>query len=92
MSGTRILLVVSVLAASVGAVGQALRLEVDTEEIYAGLPFVLSVSASGFEEEPAPDPPELAIDGARVTYLGHDPRTFRSRYRSSTGGGRSGRK
>ncbi len=73
MSGTRILLVVSVLAASVGAVGQALRLEVDTEEIYAGLPFVLSVSASGFEEEPAPDPPELAIDGARVTYLGMTP-------------------
>lgn len=73
MSGTRILLAASVLAASVGAAGQALRLEVDTEEIYAGLPFVLSASASGFKEEPAPDPPALAIGGARVTYLGMTP-------------------
>ena len=72
MSG-RILLAAAVLAASVSAAGQALRLEVDTEEIYAGLPFVLSVSASGFQEEPAPDPPQLAIDGARVTYLGMTP-------------------
>ena len=77
MSGTRFLLAATVLAASVGAAGQALRLEVDTEEIYAGLPFVLSLSASGFEEEPAPDAPELAIDGARVTYLGMTPNVSR---------------
>ena len=38
----------------VGASAQSLRLEVDTEEIHAGLPFVLSLSASGFEEEPEP--------------------------------------
>ena len=61
----------------VGASAQSLRLEVDTEEIHAGLPFVLSLSASGFEEEPEPAAPELAIDGCTVTYLGMSPRVSR---------------
>ena len=61
----------------VGASAQSLRLEVDTEEIHAGLPFVLSLSASGFEESPEPAAPELAIEDCTVTYLGMSPSVSR---------------
>ena len=61
----------------IGASAQSLRLEVDTEEIHAGLPFVLSLSASGFEESPEPAAPELAIEGCTVTYLGMSPSVSR---------------
>ena len=61
----------------IGASAQSLRLEVDTEEIHAGLPFVLSLSASGFEESPEPAAPELAIEGSTVTYLGMSPSVSR---------------
>ena len=49
------------------------QLSVESEEIHAGLPFVLALTAKGFEEEPAPPPPELVIDGAETTYLGVSP-------------------
>ncbi|WP_428096265.1 BatD family protein [Candidatus Rariloculus sp.] len=52
---------------------QSLQLQVESRDIYAELPFTLSLSAQGFEEEPQPEPPELAIEGAAVTYLGVTP-------------------
>ena len=52
---------------------QSLQLQVESRDIYAELPFTLSLSAQGFAEEPQPDAPELAIEGATVTYLGVTP-------------------
>lgn len=65
--------VAAIALGCVGAAAQSLEFGVDTEEIHAGLPFVLSLSASGFEEHPEPAAPELAIDGCTVTYLGTSP-------------------
>ncbi len=73
----RALAVAGLALGCVGASAQSLRLEVDTEEIHAGLPFVLSLSASGFEEEPEPAAPDLAIEGCTVTYLGMSPSVSR---------------
>ncbi len=55
------------------ASAQSLQLQVESSDIYAELPFTLSASAQGFAEEPQPEPPELAIDGAAVSYLGMTP-------------------
>ena len=63
--------VLAVLAVSAGA--QTLEVSVESREIYAGIPFTLVVSARGFEEQPPPQVPELAIDGCRVTYIGMTP-------------------
>ena len=49
------------------------QLSAEGDEIHAGLPFVLALTAKGFEEEPAPAPPDLAIAGAETTYLGVSP-------------------
>ena len=49
------------------------QLSAESEEIHAGLPFVLALTAKGFEEEPAPAPPELVVEGAETTYLGVSP-------------------
>ena len=73
----RALAIAGLALGCIGASAQSLRLEVDTEEIHAGLPFVLSLSASGFEEEPEPAAPELAIEGCTVTYLGMSPNVSR---------------
>ena len=61
------------LLLTAAASGQSLSLKVDSEELYANLPFILSLSASGFDETPQPEPPELAIANAQVTYLGVSP-------------------
>ena len=65
------------LGCCVEASAQSLRLEVDTEEIHTGLPFVLSLAAVGFDEAPEPDAPELDIEDCRVTYLGMSPSVSR---------------
>ena len=56
------------------AVGASLSLSVDSEAIHANMPFTLVLSAKGFEEEPVPEPPDLAIEGCEVTYLGVSPK------------------
>ena len=56
-----------------GAQQQQLSLHLESEEVYANLPFVLSVAAQGFEEEPQPKLSKLAIPGCRVTPLGVTP-------------------
>jgi hypothetical protein len=42
-------------------------------EIYAGMPFVLALSAEGFDETPEPKVLPLAITGTNVRYLGASP-------------------
>ncbi|GAB4569191.1 MAG: hypothetical protein Tsb0020_23230 [Haliangiales bacterium] len=52
---------------------QEVTLHIQGRDVYAGLPFVLAVSATGFEPEPEPEISELEIAGAEVTYLGVSP-------------------
>ena len=55
------------------AAAATLSLSVESQAIHADMPFTLILEAKGFEEEPAPAPPDLAIDGCEVTYLGVSP-------------------
>ena len=66
------LLITAILACQ-AAYGATLSLSVESEAIHANMPFTLMLSAKGFEEEPTPTPPDLAIDGCEVTYLGVSP-------------------
>ncbi len=52
---------------------QSLSLSVEREEIYAELPFVLSVKAEGFDEEPEPEATPFEIPGCSIRYLGLSP-------------------
>ena len=61
------------LIASWAATGAELSLSVDPDALHADMPFVLTLTAKGFEEEPTPDAPTLAIDGCAVTFLGVTP-------------------
>ena len=63
----------AVLAVAVPAAAQTLHVSVETQEIYAGMPFTLLLSARGFDEQPAPAEPGLAIDGCDVSYIGMTP-------------------
>lgn len=65
------LALLAVLAMPVG--GQTLEVSVESREIYSGMPFTLLVSARGFDEQPPPTEPDLAIDGCEVTYIGMTP-------------------
>ena len=61
------------VAVAQSAWAATLALSVESEAIHANMPFTLSLSAKGFEEEPPPAPPDLAIEGCEVTYLGVSP-------------------
>lgn len=52
---------------------QRVQLSVERGDIYAGLPFILSVAAEGFEESPEPVIQDLKIAGAKVEFLGVSP-------------------
>jgi hypothetical protein len=69
----RIHIIAVVLVTGPLAFAQSLSMHVDNRELYAGLPFVLSIEARGFEEKPEPKLSTLSIPGARVTYLGVSP-------------------
>lgn len=56
-----------------GATAAELSLSVEASTLHADMPFVLTLTAKGFEEEPVPDAPALAIDGCTVTFLGVSP-------------------
>jgi hypothetical protein len=60
-------------AGAAPAQAQSVKLQLESRDAYAGLPFVLAITAEGFEEEPAPEPPELSIEGCRVWFLGASP-------------------
>ncbi len=69
-------LLMLILAMLIGprlAGAQQLSLHLDSEEVYANLPFTLSVVARGFAESPAPTLSTLSIPGCRITPLGVTP-------------------
>lgn len=45
---------------------------------HAGVPFTLQLIVDGFDEQPPPDAPKLAIAGAQVTFAGVSPNVMRS--------------
>jgi len=52
---------------------QKLTLQLESREVYADLPFVLALTAEGFQESPQPEAPELAIEGCEVHFTGVSP-------------------
>ncbi|HVY60436.1 MAG TPA: BatD family protein, partial [Planctomycetota bacterium] len=67
-------LAAALLALAAPARAQQAELSASTSEIYAGMPFGLTVRASGFAEAPEPQVAgEVAIPGAQVTYVGQTP-------------------
>ena len=68
------------VAATTTAAAAAPEVEVsaDARRIYVGLPFALQVVATGFEESPQPEPPDLKIAGCDVAFAGVSPRVSRS--------------
>ena len=65
------LLVLAALALPSSAA--TLSLSVSSESIHTDMPFTLTLQADGFQEDPTPAAPPLAIDGCEVTFLGVSP-------------------
>ena len=65
-------LVLALTAASFAS-AQEVTVSVNSKEIYAGLPFIISVSAKGFEEQPEPQASAMEIPGCSVSFLGVSP-------------------
>ena len=63
-------MLVGLLAISGSIWGQSLQLQVDNDQIHAGLPFTLSLTARGFDQDPQPEAPQFSVEGAEVSYLG----------------------
>ena len=63
----------SLLAVAPAASAASLTWSTSSEALHADMPFTLTLSAQGFEEEPVPEAPTLAIDGCEVLFLGVDP-------------------
>lgn len=66
------------LTATAAAAEPRVEVSADARRIYVGLPFALQVAASGFDETPQPEAPEVAIDGCEVSFVGVSPRVSRS--------------
>lgn len=74
MRELRAFLLVCGVGFALAAVGEpTLELSIDTDKVHAGLPFTLTATVRGFDEEPVPEPPELEISGSTVTYVGVSP-------------------
>lgn len=56
---------------------QEVSLRVQQDKLYSGLPFVLTILASDFEEEPVPEVAEFKIHGCDVQFLGVEPQISR---------------
>ncbi|MEZ4366639.1 MAG: BatD family protein [Kofleriaceae bacterium] len=54
------------------------RLQLESRQAYAGVPFSLALVVDGFDEQPAPALPTLTVPGAVVTPLGASPNVSRS--------------
>ena len=63
----------ALLAVAPSAAAASLQWSASSEALHAGMPFTLTLSAQGFEEEPVPDAPALEIEGCEVVFLGVDP-------------------
>ncbi|HWN72037.1 MAG TPA: BatD family protein [Haliangium sp.] len=61
------------LAATAHAQQVTLHVQGQGRDLYAGLPFVLAVSAEGFEPEPQPEVAPFEIPGCKVTFMGVAP-------------------
>lgn len=48
------------------------------QQPHAGLPFILTLTVDGFDEQPQPEAPKLDIAGAKVTFAGVSPNVSRS--------------
>ena len=64
------------------ALAQEVQLSIDSNQIIVGVPTILTVLATGFDEEPAPEVGEIAIQGrnrdsVRLDFLGVDPMVSR---------------
>ena len=68
-----VIVLLTLLGAAGTAQAQALNLHLESEEVFANLPFVLIVEADGFDESPQPTLSKLVIPGCRVTPLGVEP-------------------
>ena len=55
------------------ALAATVSLSVSSNALYADMPFTLTLKAEGFEEEPTPPAPELAIAGCETTFVGVSP-------------------
>ncbi|MCZ6691067.1 MAG: BatD family protein [Planctomycetota bacterium] len=55
------------------AAAQEVGVSVASTEIYADLPFILSVTAKGFEEKPEPTIADLEIPGCKVVFISVSP-------------------
>ena len=53
--------------------GAELTLAVEAQALHTAMPFVLTLTAKGFAEEPEPKAPPLVIDGCETAYLGVSP-------------------
>jgi hypothetical protein len=62
-----------VVLAAAPAHAASVELATSSRDIYAGLPFTLSVQVSGWDETPEPTVGELKIDGCDVSFLGQQP-------------------
>ena len=69
----RLSILVTFAAWAVPSAAATLSLSVSSESIHTGMPFTLTLQAEGFQEEPAPAAPPLAIAGCEVTFLGVSP-------------------
>ena len=63
----------TLLAVAQPASAASLQWSTSSEALHADMPFTLTLSAQGFDEEPVPEAPVLGIDGCEVVYLGVDP-------------------
>ncbi|MCY4012736.1 MAG: BatD family protein [Gammaproteobacteria bacterium] len=63
----------SLLALAQPASAASLRWSTSSEALHADMPFTLTLSAQGLEEEPVPEAPVLEIDGCEVVFIGVDP-------------------
>lgn len=52
---------------------QSVELQLSSNDVFAQLPFVLSVVAEGFDESPTPEAPTVEIPGCKVTFSGVSP-------------------
>ena len=71
--GVVVAVVALVSLAGATAHAQQVSVHVQSRTLHAGLPFVLAVSAEGFEPEPEPEVARFEIPGCKVSFLGVAP-------------------
>ncbi len=75
---TLIVALATVASSATAASAQEVSLSVENDDLYAGVPFVLVVSAKGFDQTPEPKVQPFSIPGAEIRYLGMSPNSMSS--------------